>query len=178
MISTVSLAAVLLRSTQNTCAPSRANVTAVALPLPQPGPIQPAPPTIAILALSRCIDFSLFNVVEACSPDEANGSRECAPDDKLRAIRDSFHVESPGFRKCFILATDLRIVGILRTGNNPPARIISAQRNRRNNGRFYPVERHNACLSRSQTTYCGSHPSLHLEPQSRSRKTVHDRRPR
>src|SRR6202790_2662296 len=106
MISTVSLAAVLLRSTQNTCAPSRANVTAVALPLPQPGPIEPAPTTIAILPLSRSIDFSLFNVVEACSPDEANGSRECAPDDKLRAIRDSFHVENPGFRKCFILATD------------------------------------------------------------------------
>src|ERR1700676_3508260 len=57
MISTVSLAAVLLRSTQNTCAPSRANVTAVALPLPQPGPIEPAPTTIAVLPLSRCIDF-------------------------------------------------------------------------------------------------------------------------
>src|ERR1700716_1799328 len=97
MMAAVSSAAVPLRSTQSTCAPSRANVTAAALPLPQPGPIEPAPTTIAILPLSRSIDFSLFSVVEACSPDQANGSRECAPDDKLRAIRDSFHVESPGF---------------------------------------------------------------------------------
>src|SRR6202022_4377104 len=108
MTSTVSLAAVLLRSTQNTCAPSRANVTAVALPLPQPGPIEPAPTTIAILPLSRCIDFSLFNVVEACSPDQANGSRECAPDDKLRAIRDSFMSKAPDFASA---SSGLRIYG-------------------------------------------------------------------
>ena len=44
-------AAAALRSTQNTCAPSRAKVTAVALPLPQPGPIEPAPTTIADFAL-------------------------------------------------------------------------------------------------------------------------------
>jgi hypothetical protein len=62
MIFTVSSAAAVLRSTQNTCAPSRANVTAVALPLPQPGPIEPAPTTIAVLSLSRCIDFSLFMI--------------------------------------------------------------------------------------------------------------------
>src|ERR1700710_1102688 len=61
MILTVSSAAAPLRSTQNTCAPSRAKVTAVALPLPQPGPIEPAPTTIAVLPLSRSIDFlSLF----------------------------------------------------------------------------------------------------------------------
>src|SRR6478735_5978977 len=59
MMLTVSSAAAPLRSTQNTCAPSRANVTAVALPLPQPGPIEPAPTTIAILPLSRCIDCPL-----------------------------------------------------------------------------------------------------------------------
>ena len=35
---TVSAAAAVLRWTQNTVAPSRANVTAAALPLPQPGP--------------------------------------------------------------------------------------------------------------------------------------------
>jgi hypothetical protein len=29
------------------------------LPLPQPGPIEPAPTTIAVLPLSRTIDFSL-----------------------------------------------------------------------------------------------------------------------
>src|SRR5450432_1418619 len=61
MILTVSSAAAPLRSTQNTCAPSRAKVTAVALPLPQPGPIEPAPTTIAVLPLSRCIDFSPFH---------------------------------------------------------------------------------------------------------------------
>src|SRR5262245_61079162 len=60
MILTVSSAAVPLRSTQNTCAPSRAKVTAVALPLPQPGPIDPAPTTIAVLPLSRFIEFSVL----------------------------------------------------------------------------------------------------------------------
>src|SRR4030088_3485687 len=74
MIFTVSSAAAALRSTQNTCAPSRAKVTAVALPLPQPGPIEPAPTTIAVLPLSRCIEFPPFIIclVEAtCSPDGA-----------------------------------------------------------------------------------------------------------
>src|SRR4029077_2490154 len=63
MIPTVSSAAAGLRSTQNTCAPSRAKVTAVALPLPQPGPIEPAPTTIATLPLSRSIVFSLFSLL-------------------------------------------------------------------------------------------------------------------
>src|SRR6202035_3570529 len=62
MIFTGSAAAAPLRSTQNTCAPSRAKVTAVALPLPQPGPIEPAPTTTAVLPLSRCIDFSLVSL--------------------------------------------------------------------------------------------------------------------
>src|SRR5436190_1287996 len=60
MMLTVSSAAAPLRSTQNTCAPSRAKVTAVALPLPQPGPIDPAPTTIAALPLSRFIALSLL----------------------------------------------------------------------------------------------------------------------
>ena len=47
------------RFTSTTFAPSRAKVTAVALPLPQPGPIEPAPTTIAVLPLSRSIDFLL-----------------------------------------------------------------------------------------------------------------------
>src|SRR5439155_9603875 len=52
-------------------APSRAKVTAVALPLPQPGPIDPAPTTIAVLPLSRPIDF--FSPCKSsfpCSPGE------------------------------------------------------------------------------------------------------------
>src|SRR5215475_16192895 len=60
MMLTVSSAAAPLRSAQNTCAPSRAKLTAVALPLPQPGPIEPAPTTIAVLPLSRFIAFSLL----------------------------------------------------------------------------------------------------------------------
>src|SRR4051794_31145496 len=64
MIFTVSSAAAPLRSTQNTCAPARAKVTAVALPLPQPGPIEPAPTTIAVLPLSRSTDFSRYDIVE------------------------------------------------------------------------------------------------------------------
>src|SRR5205085_1766689 len=53
MMLAVSSAALRLTSTQNTFAPSRANVTAVALPLPQPGPIEPAPTTIATLFFRR-----------------------------------------------------------------------------------------------------------------------------
>src|ERR1700754_2432023 len=60
MMLTVSSAAAPLRSTQNTCAPSRAKVAAVALPLPQPGPIDPPPTTMAVLPLSRFIAFSLL----------------------------------------------------------------------------------------------------------------------
>src|SRR5882762_10869107 len=71
MILTVSSAAAALRSTQNTCAPSRAKVTAVALPLPQPGPIEPAPTTIAVLSLSRSIDCPPLCLLMSCSPDEA-----------------------------------------------------------------------------------------------------------
>ena len=53
MMPAVSSAAAAFRSTQNTCAPWRAKVTAVALPLPQPGPIEPAPTTIAVFPLRR-----------------------------------------------------------------------------------------------------------------------------
>src|SRR5690348_1317871 len=60
MMPTVSSAAAELRSTQKTCAPSRAKVTAVALPLPQPGPIEPAPTTIATLPLRRSIEILPF----------------------------------------------------------------------------------------------------------------------
>src|SRR3954447_26885573 len=63
MMAAVSSAAAPLRSTQSTCAPSRANVTAVALPLPQPGPIEPAPTTIAVLPLSRGIEISCYELV-------------------------------------------------------------------------------------------------------------------
>src|SRR5438552_6555586 len=49
---TVSSAAARLRSTQKTRAPSRAKVTAVHLPLPQPGPLEPAPTTIATLSFN------------------------------------------------------------------------------------------------------------------------------
>src|SRR5215469_7176750 len=69
MILAVSSAAAGLRSTQNTCAPSRAKVTAVALPLPQPGPIEPAPTTIATLPLSRSISSSPVSfLVDTASP--------------------------------------------------------------------------------------------------------------
>src|SRR5437879_4941180 len=40
-------------STQNTFAPWRAIATAVALPLPQPGPLEPAPTIIATLSFKR-----------------------------------------------------------------------------------------------------------------------------
>src|SRR5262245_41762964 len=58
MMPAVSCAAARLRSTQKTCAPSRANTTAVALPLPQPGPIDPAPMTSATLPFRRGIGGS------------------------------------------------------------------------------------------------------------------------
>src|SRR3954447_22172425 len=53
MMLAVSSAAERLTSTQNTFAPSRAQATAVALPLPHPGPIDPAPTIRATLSLRR-----------------------------------------------------------------------------------------------------------------------------
>ena len=46
-----------LMSTAKTLAPSRAKLTAVALPFPQPGPIEPAPVTIATLSSKRLAIF-------------------------------------------------------------------------------------------------------------------------
>src|SRR5205823_1361367 len=51
--SSVSFSARSSRSTAKTLAPSSAKRTVVARPLPQPGPTEPAPLTIAILSLSR-----------------------------------------------------------------------------------------------------------------------------
>src|SRR5450631_3791859 len=81
MISTVSCAALPLRSTQNTCAPSRAKVTAVALPLPQPGPIEPAPTTIAVLPLSRSIDFPPSDLLWFASAHHRNIGADRMPED-------------------------------------------------------------------------------------------------
>src|ERR1051325_5864077 len=53
MMFAVSSAAARLMSTQNTLAPSRAQATAVAFPLPHPGPIEPAPTINATLSFSR-----------------------------------------------------------------------------------------------------------------------------
>src|SRR6185369_4839113 len=49
----VSVIASASRSTAKTLAPSRANNTAMARPLPQPGPTQPAPATSATLSCKR-----------------------------------------------------------------------------------------------------------------------------
>src|SRR6516165_3346699 len=68
---TVSSAAARLRSTQNTLAPSRANVTAVHLPLPQPGPLEPAPTTIATLS------FNLPVISSAPQPCACVPPRSC-----------------------------------------------------------------------------------------------------
>src|SRR4029079_3654239 len=51
--STVSFIESPFLSAANTLAPSRANSTAVARPLPQPGPTQPAPVTSATLSCNR-----------------------------------------------------------------------------------------------------------------------------
>jgi hypothetical protein len=51
----VSRAAASLMSLQSTLAPSRANSTAAALPLPQPGPDEPAPVTMAVLFSRRLV---------------------------------------------------------------------------------------------------------------------------
>src|ERR1700682_1074172 len=55
--------------------------------------------------LQRC-------TAEHSSPDGANGSRECAPDDKLRAIRES-PIRGPGFR-CIRATSEYVIALILR----------------------------------------------------------------
>src|SRR3954453_18454541 len=55
MIPTVSCAASRFTSTQTTWAPLRANRTAVAFPLPHPGPTEPAPNRIATLPSRRFV---------------------------------------------------------------------------------------------------------------------------
>src|SRR5262245_64183486 len=64
--STVSRSRSASRSTANTFAPSSPKPTAVARPLPQPGPTEPAPVTIATLPSSRRIIAGSFpETVEA-----------------------------------------------------------------------------------------------------------------
>src|SRR5437764_14304770 len=96
MRSAVSWAAATLTSAQNTRAPSRAKVTAVALPLPQPGPIEPAPTTIAVLPLSRSIDFSLCSV---CLSFAGAHRRDISTDRMAENIRQcpamSVHAQPP-----------------------------------------------------------------------------------
>src|SRR5579859_5401896 len=61
---TVSWAEARLRSTHNTCAPSRAKVIAVARPLPMPSPgLWPAPTTMATLSLRRILFHSRDRVL-------------------------------------------------------------------------------------------------------------------
>src|ERR1700740_3699523 len=95
MIAAVSSAAAPLRSTQNTCAPSRANVTAVALPLPQPGPIEPAPTTIAVLPLSRCIDFSLICLLSRTRPHRRGIGAERMPEDLRQRTATAVAAQPP-----------------------------------------------------------------------------------
>ena len=64
MIRLVSRAASRLISTARTFAPSRAKSTAVALPLPQPGPLDPAPETSATLFLSRSAIDSSYRTMD------------------------------------------------------------------------------------------------------------------
>src|ERR1700681_2048939 len=95
MILTVSSAAAPLRSTQNTCAPSRAKVTAVALPLPQPGPIEPAPTTIAVLPLSRSIDLSLFNLLSFAGAHGRDVSPNRMPQNLRQGLALSIAAQPP-----------------------------------------------------------------------------------
>jgi hypothetical protein len=67
MIVCASCAAARSRSTAKTLAPSRANNTAVAFPLLQPGAIEPAPATIATLPFKRAIKTFFFSLLEAPS---------------------------------------------------------------------------------------------------------------
>jgi hypothetical protein len=62
MMALVSSSAGSLISMTRTMAPSRANSTAVALPFPQPGPLEPASATISTLSFSRSPILSLFLV--------------------------------------------------------------------------------------------------------------------
>ena len=70
-----------MRSAARNFAPSRAKSPAVALPLPQPGPLEPAPETKATLFLSH-------------------SSMSRAWTSFLRAVQSHVHSASPGRRRC------------------------------------------------------------------------------
>src|SRR5262245_44383558 len=73
MIVCVSCAATKSRSTANTLAPSRANNTAVALPLLQPGAIEPEPATIATLPFRRAMGAFFFRCSKPCRDQAVRG---------------------------------------------------------------------------------------------------------
>src|SRR5215468_6772048 len=124
MMLTVSSAAWPLRSTQNTCAPSRAKVTAVALPLPQPGPIEPAPTTIATFPLSRSIDASPSSCDLLVQSALAERGRKVNPCEEM---------------------TPSRLAG---SGRNFALRVVLVLANRPVRGRSFPGERHDEACSR------------------------------
>ena len=62
MMADVSSARPASRSTSSTRAPSRANSTDVALPVPYPGPLEPAPVTIATLPSSRALPSAMSDL--------------------------------------------------------------------------------------------------------------------
>ena len=74
MMPRVSSAAAWLMSTRNTAAPWRASNVAVALPLPQPGPTEPAPVTIAtfpaMLSIGAFPSLVAGSVYRACGQGE------------------------------------------------------------------------------------------------------------
>ena len=59
----VSSARACTLSTKRTLAPSRANRTAAALPLPTPGPLEPAPVTIATFPSSRPLRSGIYQLL-------------------------------------------------------------------------------------------------------------------
>src|SRR5438045_8044214 len=84
--STVSRSAFASRSTAKTFAPSSTKRTVVARPLPQPGPMQPAPVTIATLSLSRKA-IEAPRIVDQQAPARGFGRRDLADEiDQIAVI--------------------------------------------------------------------------------------------
>ncbi len=104
MIPAVSSARSTWASTQRTDAPSRAKRMAAALPLPRPGPRDPAPATIATLPVRRPLTAQFLKALSMCTSTRY-GPPEASPRFTAAPISTPFSTSSPGTPSALAMPT-------------------------------------------------------------------------